>query len=39
MIEKEKRAKMEEQENESKVIDLDLIKAWITCNTDAMLKH
>jgi len=30
---------MEEQENESKGIDLDLIKAWITSNTDAMLKH
>jgi len=30
---------MEEQENESKGIDIDLIKAWITSNTDAMLKH
>ena len=30
---------MENKENESKGIDIDLIKAWITCNTDAMLKH
>lgn len=39
LIEKEKRAKMEEQENEANGIDIDLIKAWITSNTDAMLKH
>ena len=30
---------MEAKENESKGIDIDLIKAWITSNTDAMLKH
>jgi hypothetical protein len=30
---------MEAKEHESKGIDIDLIKAWITCNTDAMLKH
>lgn len=39
LIEKEKRAKLEEQENEAKGIDIDIIKAWITSNTEAMLKH
>ena len=37
--EKERRAKQEELENESQGIDIDPIKAWITSNTDAMLKH
>jgi cytochrome P450 len=39
MIEKEKRAILEEQENEAKGIDLDLIDSWISSNTEAMLKH
>jgi hypothetical protein len=37
--EKAKKEEMEEKENQSKGIDIDLIKAWITCNTEAMLKH
>jgi len=37
--EKEKRDIMEQKEQEAKGIDIDLIKAWITSNTDAMLKN
>jgi hypothetical protein len=37
--EKIKKEQLEEKENQSKGIDIDLIKAWITSNTDAMLKH
>lgn len=37
--EREVRAKQEAQEMESQGIDIDLIKDWITRNTDAMLKN
>jgi len=37
--EREKRSQMEEKELNSKGIDIDLIKNWISTNTDAMLKN
>jgi seryl-tRNA synthetase len=39
MEEKIKKEQLEAKEAESKGIDIDLIKTWITSNTDAMLKH
>jgi len=37
--ERQKRDALEEKERQTKGIDIDLIKAWITSNTDAMLKN
>ena len=37
--EKEAREKQEEIENESKGIDVDAIKDWITLNTEQLLKQ
>ena len=37
--ERQRRADQQEKEAASKGIDMDLIKDWITYNTDAMLKH
>ena len=37
--EKESRSAQEQKELESKGIDIDLIKDWISRNTDAMLKN
>jgi len=37
--EKVRREQIEQKELSSKGIDIDLIKEWITQNTEAMLKH
>lgn len=38
-VEKEKRDILEEKENQAQGIDLDIIREWITINTEAMLKQ
>lgn len=37
--EKQRKAELQEKEFQGKGIDIDLIKAWIQFNTDAMLKN
>ena len=37
--ERQRRHELQEKEANAKGIDMDLIKDWITYNTDAMLKH
>ena len=37
--EKAAKREIEEKENKSNGIDIDMIKVWITSNTDNMLKH
>lgn len=37
--EKARKAELQEKEFQGKGIDIDLIKAWIQFNTDAMLKN
>lgn len=37
--EKQRREAIEAKENNAKGIDIDLIKEWISHNTEAMLKH
>lgn len=37
--EKQRREALEARENNAKGIDIDLIKEWISHNTEGMLKH
>ena len=37
--EKQRREALEQKDNTAKGIDIDLIKEWISHNTEGMLKH